>query len=100
MAALLQATVVVTASQAAHPDCAQLTLGQTSHLELGDRLELVSNGVPQMSSSPPGVLTVATAPGPSSSFGGITTHHLLVTLTAVKPGTVTLTWEDCTGTAC
>jgi hypothetical protein len=98
-AALLTAKVVVTPA-ASGPTCQILTPGKTVDLRVGWRVVFVANEAPALTGAQ-GSVSVATSPGPSSSFlGQPPTSHLVVTLTAVRPGAVSLQWIDCSGTGC
>ena len=46
------------------------------------------------------MVTVSSRPGPTVSFGALSTRHVIVVLTAVGPGSVSFYWTDCSGTAC
>ena len=98
-AALLSITVTVDAQRTAHPQCITAQSGTPVHLHIGDRIQLIANSPPRI--SPDGVLTVTTAPGPTTTGpGGLATEHLLVTLTATTPGQATVRWFNCSGTGC
>jgi hypothetical protein len=104
-AALLSATVRVAGPPAAAPRCIVPDgRGETYDLHPGDRLQFVANAAPQHSPSPAGVVGVTTAPGPPATGPGPgdmpPTPHVIVTVTARLPGTVAVTWEDCSGTGC
>jgi hypothetical protein len=97
-AARLTARVDVT-PRVQGPACAILQPGTKVELTVGHSLVFVANGPPDLM----GLLSavrVTTSPGPSTSFGGLTTSHVIVTLTAVRSGTVNLHWVDCSGTGC
>lgn len=99
-AALLRLTVTVDATRDAAPACVAAVSGEDVHLHLGDRIEMVANAAPSVTPDAPEILSVSTAPGPTTGFGGLTTGHVIATLTAVAPGTVSVRWVDCSGTGC
>ena len=96
--AMLQSAVIRVAGAAtSHPTCAALSSGSTVSLQIGDAVEFEANSVPQLATD---VVRVSSRPGPSSSFGGLKTSHVIVRLTATRAGTVTVRWVDCSGTGC
>lgn len=97
-AARLESKVVVTPS-ASGPECAVLEPGKTVHLAVGEKLVFVANDAPFLSGATSAV-DVSTGPGPSTQFGGLSTSHVIVTLTAAHPGSVNVDWSNCSGTAC
>lgn len=99
-AALMTATVIVDAEVATPSRCVQLAVGQTVRLRLGDRAEFVANQTPELTPASSDAVRVTSRPGPTEVFGGLTTAHLVVTLTAIHAGTVSLRWIDCNGTGC
>jgi hypothetical protein len=104
-AALLSATVRVAGQSAAAPRCIVPDgRGETYDLHPGDQLQFVANAAPVPSPASAGVVSVTTAPGPPSTGPGPgalpPTPHVIVTVTARLPGTVAVTWEDCSGTGC
>ncbi len=76
--------------------------GGTLELHIHDKVQLVANSTPTLSPASSGVVSVSTAPGPSDQGPGNLppTPHVIVTLTAVRPGTASLRWIDCAGTGC
>jgi hypothetical protein len=94
-AARLSATVTVV-PKATGPACRVLETGKHVVIGVGQRVQFVANDVPAVTGS--GVETHS-APGPRSP-GPLRTTHLVITLTAVQPGTVTVGWIDCSGTGC
>jgi hypothetical protein len=103
-AALLSARIVVIAGTAT-PTCTVLRPHQTVHLMAGQQVEFVANRAPTVTGVPPGAgtgaVSVRAAAGPTGSGGGdLPTKHMIITVTAVHPGTVELTWINCSGTAC
>lgn len=104
-AALLNATVTVAAGTGADT-CVVLHPGAHVHLLAGQRVEFVANRPPRITGVPVSAGTAAvsmsTATGPTTAgpAGGQPTAHVVVTLTAARPGTVSVTWTDCSGTAC
>ena len=103
-AALLLASVEVSPQQTGHPKCLPLTPGSVAHLLIGDRAEFVANGSPGLEPADEAVVTISTLPGPIAGGpglpGGIPTSHVIVRLTAVRPGNVTVDWTNCSGTGC
>ncbi|HEV2360356.1 MAG TPA: hypothetical protein VGS21_01515, partial [Acidimicrobiales bacterium] len=99
-AARLSAEVTVSALPPEHR-CIALTSGANLHIRIGDRIQFVANSTPRFSNnlSNGGLFSVQTSPGPTAT-GALPTTHVIVTLTAVAPGSVTLGWTDCSGTAC
>jgi hypothetical protein len=66
-------------------------------------VQFVANSTPTLSPGSSGVVTVSTAPGPEGQGfddNGPSTPHVIVTVTAVGVGSVSLQWEDCSGTDC
>lgn len=104
-AALLNATITVAAGTGAD-SCVVLHPGAHVHLLAGQRVEFVANHAPQLAGVPASAgtaaVSVSTAAGPSTTgpAGGPPTAHVVVTITAARPGTVSVTWVDCSGTAC
>lgn len=98
--ALLSATVIVDSQTANAPHCVQLAFGQTVRLQLGDRAEFVANRAPDLMPPDSDAVRVTTRPGPTEVFGGLTTPHVVVSLTGVHPGSVAVRWIDCNGTGC
>ena len=98
----LSAVVQVSGDRGDSPKCVGLLPGATVTLRIGDSAEFVANAVPQLDGAD--VVTVSTRPGPTSSgpgtIGGLRTAHLIIRLTAVRTGTVTVDWIDCSGTGC
>lgn len=103
-AALLVANVEVSPQQAGHPKCVPLTPGSVARLLIGDRAEFVANGSPGLEPANEAVVTISTLPGPTQRGpglpDGIPTSHVIVRLTAIRPGNVTVHWTDCSGTGC
>ena len=100
-AAMLFADIHVAAEHASRARCFPLTPGSTVQLFIGDRTEFVANDRPEMEPPNSDVLTTSTRPGPvETGPGSIPTRHLIIRLTAVRPGNVTVHWIDCSGTAC
>ncbi|MGI8492065.1 MAG: hypothetical protein ACR2NJ_04775 [Acidimicrobiales bacterium] len=73
-------------------------------LATGDRVEFVANDSPRLDPPASDAVAVATGPGPKAAGpggqGALMTSHLIVTLQAVRCGTVTVHWIDCSGTGC
>src|ERR1039458_461785 len=93
-AALLQNTIAVDSRVDSTARCLVADGDySTLSLHIHDRVQLVPNSTPTLSPASSGVVTVSTAPGPAGQFGGLTTPHVIVTLTAVKEGSVSLHWE-------
>lgn len=103
-AALLVASVEVSPQETGHRKCLPLTPGSVAHLLIGDRAEFVANGLPGLEPANEAVVTVSTLPGPLERGpgppGGVPTFHVIVRLTAVRPGNLTVQWTDCSGTGC
>jgi hypothetical protein len=81
-----------------------LQAGTTTTLRLADRAEFVANGLPQVSPASTRTVVTSIAPGPAGGGpgnpGGILTAHVIVTVTAIRPGTAIIQWIDCSGTGC
>lgn len=99
-AAMLRTTVDVDATTDAAPQCFIPVMYGTVHLHVGDRVEFVANGAPGLKPEGSGVVTVAARPGPVDHGPGFAMEHVVVTLTAVHAGEVTVSWIDCSGTGC
>ena len=100
-AARLSAVVQVSGPRSATPRCVGLSPGATVSLHIGDSTEFVANEVPQLDPAGTGTVSIASRPGPTSAgMGGLHTTHLIIRLTAGAPGSVTVRWIDCSGTAC
>lgn len=99
MSALLQATVTVVRGSR-RTGCAVLQPRQDPIVHVGDWLQFVANEAPDLSAHGRLPVRVSTAPGPTTTAGGPGTPHLVITLTATRPGMVSVTWIDCTGVVC
>ena len=103
-ALLLSAVVQVSGPRSDHPKCIDLTPRTTVALHVGDSVEFEANNVPQLSPAGTDVVSVSSRPGPTSSgpgdIGGLHTTHVIGRLTAVRAGSVTVRWIDCSGTGC
>ena len=102
MAALLGFTVTVDSTRTAKPRCVVPSAGPVIHLHLGDRIEYEANSLPSDPSRPTPlsrIVSISSHPLPSSA-APFRTPHVLVTLTAVAPGTATVSYTDCSGTGC
>ena len=102
-AARITASIHVSGQTASHPGCRPLAPGSDVDLLIGERVQFVANQPPQLDPPSSPVVAVSSSPGPAQSGpggGGLRTTHLIVVLTAVKPGDVSVEWEDCSGTAC
>ena len=96
MAARLIGTIVVTPGHGT--SCTTLKPGQTVHLAVGDKLVFEANDAPSLTGKTSSI-DVSTAPG-TSGPPPLSTAHVVVTLTAVSAGQVSLVWTDCSGTGC
>lgn len=100
-AALLSATVVVDPANGHADRCVVLASGEQLHLRIGDRAELVANRAPDLTPETGGAVQVSTQSGPTTPGpGGLASSHVIVTISAVHLGTVTVRWIDCSGTGC
>jgi hypothetical protein len=101
-AAIHTGTVTVLLTRAPAPRCIVLQdVSSAATLQVGDRTEFVANDLPTFTTpNASRVVTVSSRPGPTESFGGLSTPHVIVVLTAVGPGSVSFYWTDCSGTAC
>lgn len=114
-AALLTATITVHPQSsgsgdpgAATPTCVVLRPGAKLQLFVGQRVEFVANHPPRLAAvlgaagAGAGAVGMSTSPGPTTTgpAGGPATEHLVIALTALRPGAVNVTWTDCSGTAC
>lgn len=102
-AALLTGQIEVVATKAGAPQCVVLDgLGAgVTVLHVGDKAEFDANELPDMlTPNAARVVKASSKPGATESFGGLSSRHVIVVLTAVAPGSVSFSWRDCSGTGC
>jgi hypothetical protein len=98
-AARLSAKVeVVVAPNSFGPACTVLQPERTLVLWPGQKAVFEANAAPSMSGTTTAV-SISEAPGVSAP-PPLQTPHVIVTVTAVDAGTVTLAWTNCSGTGC
>ena len=103
-AAVLGFTIKVDATRSAHARCVIPSgdSGEVIRLSLGDRIEYEANWSPNHHSGATAlsrIVSISSKPLPRST-GPLPTPHVLVTLTAVAPGTATVAYTNCSGTGC
>jgi hypothetical protein len=103
-AAILRATIGVVSATSPSPKCLVLVAGADVQLSVGDRVEFVANGKPQLDPPATQTVQVSISPGPNETGpgapGGLATPHVIVTLMAVHTGRVSVRWFNCSGTGC
>ena len=68
-------------------------------IEIGDQVGFIANAMPQLTDAQARVVRVAFVPAASDS-GPLHTTHVVVTVTAIAQGSVTLSYTNCSGTGC
>ena len=104
MAAFLGFTIKVDATETTHAQCVVPSgdPSQVIRLHLGDRIEYEANWLPNDPSRPTAlsrIVSISSKQLPPSS-GSLPTPHVLITLTAIAPGSATASYTDCSGTGC
>src|SRR5262249_23540225 len=100
MAARLGVTIEVTAGHSPTTRCVVPRLpSDTLRVGVGDTVEFVAHDQPTLAKQDAAIVEVSSRSGPTSP-GPLATRHVVVTVTALAPGTVTLDYIDCSGTGC
>jgi hypothetical protein len=103
-AALLAFTIRIDSTRATHPRCIvpNAIVHATIQLHLGDKIEYVANRSPSVSGRPTPlsrIVSISSKPLPAGP-GRPPTSHVLVSLTAIRPGQATVRYTNCSGTGC
>jgi hypothetical protein len=85
-------------TRAGSPACQILRNGAHLVLGVGQRVQFVATALPTLAGA--GAVQVTSGPGPELSGPGGSSPHLVVTVTARRPGVVEVGWTACSGTAC
>jgi len=100
-AALLSLTIIVENTHASTPGCIAVNVNDRQRpvrVSIGDRVTFEANFPPQLNASEAKVVSVASSPRQKTQAVGL--GHVAVVLTAIGPGTVTISYTDCSGTGC
>lgn len=99
-AALLQITIDVDGTRPSTPRCVTGTVGGPPlRLHISDRVAFIANDPPRLSATDRRIVSVSSINAPPDT-GPLKTQHVIVTVTAIGPGSVTLTYTNCSGTGC